>query len=176
MRHPVGQRRVAELTGGLNPVAQLYVSSTALNPLTFSPEAAAAFMAWLAQGHTVVARGSSGVTFNTRAALLPVTATAGRGDANGIAAVVNDPASPVTGDAIGESFVSSPRWFSTVGTSVRVDQRLPTGDFFLAGHWIGQEAAAGQPVVVSGTALAPVDCPPRLARVRILGFCCPGWR
>jgi len=130
----------------------LYVSSTALNPQSFTPGAAAAFEAWLAEGHNVVGRGSSGVTFNTRAALLPVTATAGRGDANGIAAVVNDPASPITGDAIDESFVSSPRWFSTVGAGVRVDQRLAAGDFFLAGHWIGQEAAAGQPVVVSGTA------------------------
>ncbi len=130
----------------------LYVSSTALNPQSFTPEAAAAFEAWLAEGHNVVGRGSSGVTFNTRAGLLPVTATAGRGDANGIAAVVNDPDSPITGDAITESFVSSPRWFSTVGAGVRVDQRLADGDFFLAGHWIGQEAAAGQPVVVSGTA------------------------
>ncbi|WP_380167992.1 M14 family zinc carboxypeptidase [Jannaschia sp. R86511] len=148
----VSTAAVNDGTVSFDDLDAMYVSSTALNPLSFTPEAAAAFEAWLAEGHAVVGRGSSGVTFNSRAALLPVTATAGRGDANGIAAVVNDPASPVTGDAIEESFVSSPRWFSTVGAGVRVDQRLAGGDFFLAGHWIGQEAAAGQPVVVSGTA------------------------
>lgn len=130
----------------------IYVSSTALNPLTFDAATQAAFGEWLSGGGTVVGRGAGGVTFNTRATLLPVTATAGRGDANGIVAVQNDPASPVTNDALPVSFVSSPRWFSTVGDGVQVDQRLATGQFFLAGHWIGQEAAAGAPVVVSGTA------------------------
>lgn len=148
----VSTATVNDGTVSLADLDAMYVSSTALNPESFTPEAAAAFQAWLGEGHNVVGRGASGVLFNTRAGLLPVTATAGRGDANGIAAVVNDPDSPITGDAIDTSFVSSPRWFSTVGAGVRVDQRLADGDFFLAGHWVGQEAAAGQPVVVSGTA------------------------
>ena len=129
----------------------LYVeSANGLNPAQLTGGAATDLGAFLAGGGTVVGQGAGGVSFNTRAGLLPVTATAARGDANGIVAVSNDPASPLTGGALEESFVSSPRWFSTVGAGVRVDQRLGTGDFFLAGHWIGQEAAAGQPVVVSG--------------------------
>ncbi len=130
----------------------LYVSSTALDPLTLTGTALTDFEAWLAAGGNVVGRGSGGTTFNSRAALLPVTATAGRRDANGIAAVVNTGGSPITGEALPEAFVSSPQFFSTVGAGVRVDQRFADGDFFLAGHWVGQEAAAGQPVVVSGTA------------------------
>lgn len=130
----------------------LFVSATTINPQSLTGQAATDFEAWLADGGNVVGRGANGVTFNTRASLLPVATTAGRSDANGIVAVVNDPASPVTAGAPAESFVSSPRFFSTVGAGVRVDQRLAGGGFFLAGHWIGQEAAAGQPVVVSGAA------------------------
>ncbi|TDC51736.1 peptidase M28 [Jiangella ureilytica] len=130
----------------------LYVSTTGFNPLQLDATRQAAFAAWRAAGGTVVGRGAGGVTFNERAALLPVSAVPARSDANGIVAVVNDPASPVTGDASPSSFVSSPRHFTGLGTGVRVDQRLSDGDFFLAGHWIGQDAAAGQPVVVSGVA------------------------
>jgi hypothetical protein len=97
-------------------------------------------------------RGASGVTFNTRASLLDVTVAAGPGDANGIVAVANDPASPITGDALPSAFVSAPRYFTSVGEDVRVDQRLVDAGFFLAGHWIGQEAAAGHATVVSGRA------------------------
>jgi hypothetical protein len=137
---------------GFDDFDALYVSSTALNPENFDSGVAAEFDAWLADGGNVVGRGGSGVTFNTRAGLLPVVAAAGRGDANGIVAVVNDPASPITGGALTEAFVDAPRYFTTVGDGVRVDQRLAEEGFFLAGHWIGQEAAAGQPVVVSGSA------------------------
>ena len=35
---------------------------------------------------------------------------------------------------------------------MRVDQWLGPEGFLLAGHWVGQEAAAGHAVVVSGTA------------------------
>jgi hypothetical protein len=130
----------------------LYVGSGALNPTALDAARQADLAAWLAAGGTVVGRGGGGVQFNDRAGLLPVTASAGRGDANGIVSVVNDPGSVVTGGALDTSFVTSPRWFSAVGEGVRVDQSLAAGQFFLAGHWIGQEAAAGQPVVVSGTA------------------------
>jgi hypothetical protein len=129
-----------------------YVSTTAFNPLNLNATQQVEFTEWLGDGGAVVGRGNNGVTFNNRAGLLEVTTTAGRGDANGIVAVVNDPDSPITATALPTSFVTAPRWFSTVGAGVRVDQRLEDGDFFLAGHWIGQEAAAGQPVVVSGTA------------------------
>jgi hypothetical protein len=76
----------------------------------------------------------------------------GPNSANGIVAVENDPASPITRTALPTTFVDAPRYFTAVGDGVRVDQRLGGEGFFLAGHWIGQEAAAGQAVVVSGVA------------------------
>ena len=75
----------------------LYVSATTFNPQQLTAAQQQAFSAWLAAGGTVVGRGGNGATFNTRAALLPVTADPGRSDANGTVSVVNDPASPVTG-------------------------------------------------------------------------------
>ncbi len=129
-----------------------YVGSTAFNPLSLNPAQQAAFDAWLADGGAVVGRGGNGVTFNNRAGLLDVSLGSGPGGANGIVAVVNDPASVVTGNALPFSFVTSPRYFPQVGEGVSVDQRLAAEDFFLAGHWIGQDAAAGRPVVVSGEA------------------------
>ncbi|MBB5790629.1 M14 family zinc carboxypeptidase [Jiangella mangrovi] len=130
----------------------LYVSTTGFNPLQLDATRQAEFTAWRAAGGAIVGRGAGGVTFNSRAALLPVSAVPARSDANGIVAVVNDPASPVTSDASPSSFVSSPRHFTDLGAGVRVDQRLGGEGFVLAGHWIGSEAAAGQPVVVSGVA------------------------
>ena len=131
----------------------LYVSASTFNPQSLNAAQQAAFTAWLAAGGTVVGRGGNGATFNSRAALLPVTAVAGRSDANGIVRVVNDPASPVTGAALPTSFVSSPRVFDVpAGAAVRVDQRLADGAFFLAGHWRDSAPFAGRPIVVSGTA------------------------
>jgi hypothetical protein len=129
-----------------------FVSTTAFNPLSLNATQAAAFTQWLADGGTVVGRGSGGTTFNTRAGLLDVTFALGRGDANGIVAVENDTTSPITSRSLPSSFVTAPRYFTSVGAGVRVDQRLEEGAFFLAGHWVGQEAAAGQAVVVSGQA------------------------
>jgi hypothetical protein len=129
-----------------------FVSTTAFNPLNLDATQSAAFDQWLANGGTVVGRGNSGTLFNDRAGLLTVTQAAGRGDANGIVAVENDPGSPITAGGPSSSFVSSPRYFTAVGDDVRVDQWLESEGFFLAGHWVGQEAAAGHAVVVSGTA------------------------
>ncbi|SDU81501.1 M14 family zinc carboxypeptidase [Jiangella alkaliphila] len=131
-----------------------YVSTTGFNPQQLNATQQAAFTAWRAAGGTIVGRGASGWTFSDRADLLDVGLVnpTDWNMANGIVAVDNDPASPVTGGASPSSFVSNPQHFTTPGAGVRVDQRLGGGDFFLAGHWIGQEAAAGQPVVVSGVA------------------------
>jgi hypothetical protein len=129
-----------------------FISTTAFNPLSLNATQAAAFAQWLADGGTIVGRGAGGTTFNTRAGLLDVTFALGRGDANGIVAVENDPNSPITGRSLPSSFVTSPRYFTAVGEGVRVDQRLEEEGFFLAGHWVGQEAAAGHAVVVSGQA------------------------
>lgn len=137
----------------------LYVSSTAFNPLNLNAEQQDAFAKWLLAGGSVVLRGSSGFTFNTRANLLQgIGQRAGAGDANGITAVVNNPDSPITGDAISYAFVSSPRtWDVPADSRIRVDQRFEDEGFFLAGHWRGsgnstQAAAAGRPTVISGKA------------------------
>ncbi|MFI7022515.1 M14 family metallopeptidase [Micromonospora sp. NPDC049900] len=130
----------------------LFVSTTTFNPLGLDATRSAEFSRWLADGGTVVGRGSSGKLFNDRAGLLDVTIAAGRSDANGIVAVHNDPASPITGNALPTAFVDAPQYFTRVGDGVRVDQRLAAEGFFLAGHWAGQEAAAGHAVVVSGVA------------------------
>jgi hypothetical protein len=132
----------------------LYVSTTAFNPLQLNATQQAAFTAWRAAGGTIVGRGDDGVVFNELAGLLDVTTTDVDewDDSNGIVAVVNDPASPITGDASPSSFVSDPEHFTDLGPGIRVDQRLGDGDFFLAGHWIGSENATGQPIVVSGVA------------------------
>lgn len=129
-----------------------FVSTTAFNPLNLDATQSSAFDQWLADGGTVVGRGFGGILFNSRAGLLDVTVAAGRGDANGIVAVENDSASPITGGTDTSSFVSSPRYFTAVGDGVRVDQRLEGEGFFLAGHWRGQENAAGHAVIVSGVA------------------------
>jgi hypothetical protein len=41
-------------------------------------------------------------------------------------------------------------WFTALGSGVTADERYASGDFFVAGHWIGQAAASGQASVVSG--------------------------
>ncbi|WP_158603444.1 M14 family metallopeptidase [Micromonospora radicis] len=129
-----------------------FVSTTAFNPLSLDATRSAAFHQWLADGGTVVGRGASGKQFNDRAGLLDVTIAAGRSDANGIVSVVNDPASPITGNALPTAFVDAPQYFTRIGDGVRVDQRLAAEGFFRAGHWGGQDAAAGHAVVVSGVA------------------------
>lgn len=130
----------------------IFVSTTAFDPRDLDPTQQAAFAQWLADGGVVVGRGGGGIAFNDRASLLEVTSVAGRRDANGIVAVVNDAASRVTGAALPHSFVTSPRHFTDLGEGVRVDQRLADDGFFLAGHWRDRGAFTGQPVVVSGTA------------------------
>ncbi|MFI5934542.1 M14 family zinc carboxypeptidase [Actinoplanes sp. NPDC051494] len=103
----------------------------------------------------VVTRGSTGAAFNTAANLLPATAVAGRGDANGVVNVTNT--GPVVGaGSLPNSFVYSPLWFT--GTGFTVEQRYAATRPLVAGHWLptgpgvgGQAQAAGQAAVVSGT-------------------------
>ena len=101
----------------------------------------------------VVTRGATGAAFNAAAGLLPATAVAGRGDANGVVSVQNT--GPVVGaDSLPHSFVYSPIWFT--GTGFTVEQRYGA-DPLVAGHWLpstagvnGPEQAAGQASVISG--------------------------
>jgi hypothetical protein len=101
----------------------------------------------------VVTRGATGAAFNAAAGLLPATAVAGRGDANGVVSVQNT--GPVVGaGSLPTSFVYSPIWFT--GSGFTVEQRYGA-DPLIAGHWLpsapgvgGPEQAAGQASVVSG--------------------------
>jgi len=120
-----------------------------------NPAARTALDGFLARGG-VVTRGNTGARFNAEAALLPVTAVAGRGDANGVVTVANGTGPVVGAGALPHVFVYSPVWFTGVGAGVTVEQRYGT---LVAGHWLpnedgtgGQEQAAGQASVVSGVA------------------------
>ena len=104
----------------------------------------------------VVTRGATGVRFNAEAGLLPVTAVAGRSDANGVVTVTNGSGLLGSG-ATGTAFVYSPLFFTNVGAGVTVEQRYGPGNPLVAGHWLpnatgtgGPEQAAGQAAVVSG--------------------------
>ncbi len=117
--------------------------------------AKAAVEGFLARGG-VVTRGSTGSAFNADAGLLAVKAVPGRDDANGIVSVVNG-SGPVGGDALPQSFVYAPQWFTDLGPGVVVEQRYGAGKPLVAGHWRpnedgtgGQDQAAGQALVVSG--------------------------
>ncbi|MEU8821408.1 M14 family zinc carboxypeptidase [Actinoplanes sp. NPDC048796] len=129
------------------------VVSSGLN-YTQLTEAAQAQVDDLLSRGGVVTRGVTGATFNAAAGLLPATAVAGRGDANGVVAVRNP--GQVTGtDSPPNSFVYSPLWFT--GTGFTVEQRYAETPL-VAGHWLptapgvgGPSQAAGQASVVSGT-------------------------
>jgi hypothetical protein len=132
------------------------VVSSGLEFGELSPAARAGVEAFEARGG-VVTRGSTGSAFNADAGLLAVKAVAGRADANGIVNVVNG-SGPVGGDALPQSFVYSPQWFTDLGPGVTAEQRYATGNPLVAGHWRanddgtgGREQAAGQAIVVSGT-------------------------
>ncbi|GAA0481974.1 hypothetical protein Ade02nite_57650 [Paractinoplanes deccanensis] len=138
----------ADLTGVTGLVVSSGLSYTQLNA------AARAQVDDLLSRGGVVTRGVTGAGFNAAAGLLPATAVAGRGDANGVVAVRN------TGTVVGagslpHSFVYSPLWFT--GAGFTVEQRY-ADDPLVAGHWLpsapgagGPSQAAGQAAVVSGT-------------------------
>ncbi|MEV7086934.1 M14 family zinc carboxypeptidase [Streptomyces sp. NPDC093085] len=109
-------------------------------------------------GGGLVALGAGGAAFNSAAGLLPATAVAGNGDANGVVRVANA-GGTVTGGAPAHSFVYSPLWFTGLGSGVRADQSYATGNPLVSGHWRakadgtgGPVAAGGRASVVSGTA------------------------
>ncbi|WP_250006465.1 M14 family zinc carboxypeptidase [Actinoplanes sp. M2I2] len=140
----------ATLTG-----ADTLVVSSGLSYAQLNATGKATVDAFVAAGGGVVTRGATGAAFNAATALLPATAVAGRGDANGVVAVAN------TGPVVGagsppNSFVYSPLWFT--GTGFTVEQRYAATDPLVAGHWQpaspgagGPAQAAGQASVVSGT-------------------------
>jgi hypothetical protein len=132
----------------------LYVGS-GLNYGQLTAQAKAGLDAFLQRGG-VVTRGATGSRFNVDAKLLQATPVAGWEDANGVVNVVNG-TGPVGTGALPHSFVYSPQWFTNLGAGVTVEQRYGR-TVIAAGHWHardngtgGQDAAAGQAAVVSGT-------------------------
>jgi zinc carboxypeptidase len=134
----------------------LYVSS-GLSYTGLNAPARAALDAFLADGG-VVARGSTGASFNGAAGLLTTIPVAGRSDANGTVSVVNS-GGPITNRAQPYSFVYAPRWFTGLGAEVTVEQRFASTGPLIAGHWRadsetglgGPDAAAGQPTIIRGS-------------------------
>ncbi|MET0134831.1 MAG: peptidase M28, partial [Kibdelosporangium sp.] len=132
-----------------------------------NPAAKAAVEAFAARGG-VVTRGATGSKFNADAGLLSVTAVAGRGDANGIVNVTNG-SGPIGGDALPQSFVYSPQWFTGLGAGVTVEQRYATGNPLAAGHWRADEDGTGGPAAASGQAVVVSGADERGARVVMFG-------
>jgi hypothetical protein len=153
---PVNTAALNDGAVDLDDLDAMFIGSNAINPLDLDEDAAAAFADWLADGNALVGQGAGGALFNDRAELLPVTASnSGSNNNDGIAAVVNDPTSTITGDALEITFVRGARWFADADEAegVRVDQRLVDDEgYFLAGHWPTFRNATGQPIVVSGVA------------------------
>lgn len=132
----------------------LFVSS-GLNYTQLNATAKTALDEFLKRGG-VVTRGATGGKFNVDANLLQATPVAGWEDANGVVNMVNGNG-PIGTGALPHSFVYSPQWFTNLGTGVTVEQRYGS-TVIAAGHWRprddgtgGQDAAAGQAAVVSGT-------------------------
>jgi hypothetical protein len=134
----------ATLDAGFDPstVDVLYVSA-GLRYTQLTPPARAAIDAFLTRG-AVVTRGTTGARFNAEAALLPVTAVAGRADGNGIVAVESSPG-PVAGGAPPSALIFSPLWFTGIGAGVSVEQRYAGGNPLLAGHWLASPDGTGGP-------------------------------
>ena len=155
----------------LGSVDVLMVSS-GLSYAGLTPAAQDAVQAFLESGGGLVTRGATGARFNDEADVLAVDYRLGPAcsTANGIVEVDNPAASPVTRGypAQDTAFVYDPLWFVNLGAGVEVAQSFGGGDFFIAGHWLGddepganacggaragsgQDDAAGQAAAVHGT-------------------------
>ncbi|MBP2331184.1 hypothetical protein JOF56_011569 [Kibdelosporangium banguiense] len=143
------------------------IASSGIRYDQLNPAAKAAVDAFAARGG-VITRGATGSKFNADAGLLQVTAVAGRADANGIVNVVNANG-PVGADALPQSFVYAPQWFTGLGAGVTVEQRYATGNPLAAGHWRANEDGTGGPAAASGQAVVVSGTDERGARVVMFG-------
>jgi hypothetical protein len=121
-----------------------------------SPEGQAAVRAFARHGSFIL-QGYGGIQFNEATKLLPVTSAAGRSAASAIVRVTSGSGS--LGAAPDYSYVFGPYWFTGLGPGVQVEQRFGPGNPMVAGFWPARKDgaglatdAAGQPIVVSGTA------------------------
>jgi hypothetical protein len=147
--------------------ADVLVVSSGLRYDQLQPAAKAQVDALFARGG-VVTRGATGSRFNADAALLPVTAVPGRGDANGIVNV-DGTAADVLAGSTAQSFVYSPQWFTGLGAGVRVEQRYAPGNPLVAGHWLPNEDGSGGPTLAGGQAAVVSGVSAGGARVLMFG-------
>lgn len=136
-------------------VDSLYVSTSAISWSSLEEAARNDMTSFLRNGGGLVGRGLHGANLNGELDLLDVSLERGRGDGNGVVAVDNADTAIGSG-ATPHSFVYSPAWFTDLGEDVTVDQRYASDDVLVSGHWAGtaeeggQDAAAGQALIVSG--------------------------
>ncbi|USQ75770.1 M14 family zinc carboxypeptidase [Ornithinimicrobium cryptoxanthini] len=136
-------------------VDALYVSTSAVSWSSLEDPARNDMTSFLRNGGGFVGRGLHGTDLNAELDLLDVTLERGRSDGNGVVAVDNAETA-ISAGATPHSFVYSPAWFTELGEDVTVDQHYAGDDVLVSGHWAGtaeeggQDAAAGQPLIVSG--------------------------
>ncbi|PAZ12185.1 peptidase M28 [Streptomyces sp. SA15] len=130
--------------------ADVLFVSAGLDHGSLNTAARTALDAFLAAGHGLVGRGTTGADLNAATGLLAAKPVEGNGDANGVVRVVNS--GPVTAGAPDHGFVYAPVWFADLGPEVRVEQSYATGNPLASGHWRPSEDGSGGPAQAAGQA------------------------
>ncbi|MDM5314572.1 M14 family zinc carboxypeptidase [Fictibacillus sp. b24] len=102
-------------------------------------------------GGKYIAVGAGGAKASSQLGITSVKVNTGNANSNGIVKVNNEKDEVTTGYNTADlGFVYRPVWFTELGNAKSV-ATLASGDFFVAGHWKGNEQAAGQAVIVEET-------------------------
>lgn len=104
--------------------------------------------AFIADGGKYIAAGAGASRATKTLGLTTATVTTGGGNSNGIVSVDYDGTGITAGYGQDDyGFVYRPAWYTDVDAD-EVQAAFDDSDFFLAGHWKGNEAASGKPVIV----------------------------
>lgn len=104
--------------------------------------------AFIADGGKYIAAGAGASRATKTLGLTTATVTTGGGNSNGIVSVDYDGTGITAGYGQDDyGFVYRPAWYTGVDAD-EVQAAFGDSDFFLAGHWKGNEAASGKPVIV----------------------------
>lgn len=104
--------------------------------------------AFIADGGKYIAAGAGASNATKTLGLTTATVTSGGGNSNGIVSVDYDGTGITAGYGQDDyGFVYRPAWYTGVDAD-EVQAAFDDSDFFLAGHWKGNEAASGKPVIV----------------------------
>jgi hypothetical protein len=135
------------------------VYNTGAWPAATLPTAQARFTAFFAAGGGYIGQGVNGSSFLVNGAQVTglTVSTRGGNGRSGIIRWINGGgvSSPIVGSFPSEdtAIVDPPAWFSAVPSSLSVDARLATTNFFLSGLWLFDAESAGapgSPLVVHG--------------------------